>query len=210
MRDPLQCQPRRPALCVLCCKGCEQRGRGGDYGIKAGIAEPVAHGNVLLQAGVSSRPRDVSIPAGLPRLFKSSLDWNLFSPLLQHLGNRQVGARAGTLGPATACRGRHAFKSYVGVAQVGRDAGHHRCRVGWAAGRACAAVLVVGEAFAGREAQRWAVPREASQCCSSAARGRRAAKEWGCCELTWAVPYALQSKLCSCRNQPQSKAQPAR
>ena len=33
---------------------------------------------------------NVRIPAGLPRLFKSPLDWNLFTPLQKQLGDRQV------------------------------------------------------------------------------------------------------------------------
>lgn len=52
---------------------------------------------LVLEAGPSNTSRDVKVPAGITRLFRSPLDWNLFSEL-------QVGNEEG-LGLLHFCRG---------------------------------------------------------------------------------------------------------
>ena len=45
---------------------------------------------LLRQAGGKNEAREVKTPAGLPRLFKSALDWNLYSSLQNAANNRQA------------------------------------------------------------------------------------------------------------------------
>lgn len=45
---------------------------------------------LVMEAGPKAETTDVKVPAGLTRLFKSPLDWNLFSQLEQQLGNRSI------------------------------------------------------------------------------------------------------------------------
>ncbi|GAB4823239.1 hypothetical protein N2152v2_010285 [Parachlorella kessleri] len=60
--------------------------------------------NVLvMEAGGRERTTNVKIPAGLPRLFKSPLDWNLYSPLQHHLENRQIYMARGKLLGGSSC-----------------------------------------------------------------------------------------------------------
>lgn len=42
------------------------------------------------QAGGENTSRDLSTPAGLPKLFKSALDWNLYTNLQHAIEARQV------------------------------------------------------------------------------------------------------------------------
>lgn len=49
---------------------------------------------VIVQAGGANKAREVRTPAGLPRLFKSALDWNLYSSLQQAASDRSVRALA--------------------------------------------------------------------------------------------------------------------
>ena len=42
------------------------------------------------QAGGKNEAREVKTPAGLPRLFKSALDWNLYSSLQAAAHDRKV------------------------------------------------------------------------------------------------------------------------
>ena len=42
------------------------------------------------QAGGENTSRDLSIPAGLPKLFKSALDWNLYTNMQKAVEARQV------------------------------------------------------------------------------------------------------------------------
>ena len=43
-----------------------------------------------IQAGGKNEAKEVKMPAGLPRLFKSALDWNLYSSLQQAANDRQA------------------------------------------------------------------------------------------------------------------------
>lgn len=43
-----------------------------------------------MQAGGKNESKEVKMPAGLPRLFKSALDWNLYSSLQHAANDRQV------------------------------------------------------------------------------------------------------------------------
>lgn len=45
-----------------------------------------------VQAGGANEAKEVRTPAGLPRLFKSALDWNLYSSLQQTANDRSVRA----------------------------------------------------------------------------------------------------------------------
>jgi glycine/D-amino acid oxidase-like deaminating enzyme len=45
---------------------------------------------LVLEAGPDNTSRDVKIPAALTRLFRSPLDWNLFSERQQQLAARQI------------------------------------------------------------------------------------------------------------------------
>ncbi len=45
---------------------------------------------VIVQAGGANKAREVRTPAGLPRLFKSALDWNLYSSLQHAASDRSV------------------------------------------------------------------------------------------------------------------------
>ena len=47
---------------------------------------------MLAQAGGKNEAKEVKMPAGLPRLFKSALDWNLYSSLQHAANDRQAGA----------------------------------------------------------------------------------------------------------------------
>ena len=46
------------------------------------------------QAGGKNEAREVKMPAGLPRLFKSALDWNLYSTQQHGAADRQVMCRS--------------------------------------------------------------------------------------------------------------------
>lgn len=43
-----------------------------------------------MQAGGKNEGKEVKTPAGLPRLFKSALDWNLYTSLQQAANDRQA------------------------------------------------------------------------------------------------------------------------
>lgn len=45
---------------------------------------------LVLEAGPDNTSRDVKIPAAITRLFRSPLDWNLFSELQPQLAERQI------------------------------------------------------------------------------------------------------------------------
>lgn len=45
---------------------------------------------LVLEAGPDNTSRDVKIPAAITRLFRSPLDWNLFSELQEQLAERQI------------------------------------------------------------------------------------------------------------------------
>ena len=45
---------------------------------------------LILEAGTDNKSRDVKIPAAFTRIFRSPLDWNLFSPNQSDLSNRQI------------------------------------------------------------------------------------------------------------------------
>jgi choline dehydrogenase-like flavoprotein len=62
---------------------------------------------LVLEAGPDNTSRDVRIPAALTRLFRSPLDWNLFSERQQQLAARQiymVGGRAGCAWEVWCCQ----------------------------------------------------------------------------------------------------------
>ena len=46
----------------------------------------------VAQAGGDNKSRDITIPAAITRLFKSQLDWNLYSNREQHLDDRKARA----------------------------------------------------------------------------------------------------------------------
>ena len=46
-----------------------------------------------VQAGVPNTSFDVKVPAALTRLFKSNLDWNLYSKRQEQLADRNVRCR---------------------------------------------------------------------------------------------------------------------
>ena len=50
----------------------------------------VAMSSVNLQVGGKNESKEVKMPAGLTRLFKSKLDWNLYSSLQEAANNRQA------------------------------------------------------------------------------------------------------------------------
>ncbi|EIE18382.1 alcohol oxidase [Coccomyxa subellipsoidea C-169] len=52
---------------------------------------------LLLEAGGANKAREVRTPAGLPRLFKSALDWNLYSSLQQAASDRSIYLARGKL-----------------------------------------------------------------------------------------------------------------
>ena len=52
-----------------------------------------------LQAGGKNESKEVKMPAGLPRLFKSPLDWNLYSSLQEAANDRQASACGSTHSP---------------------------------------------------------------------------------------------------------------
>ena len=77
----------------------------------------VNHGSYLTpiswmhQAGGKNEAREVKMPAGLPRLFKSALDWNLYSTQQHGAADRQA---RGASGMRACCR--HALLSQCPVA----------------------------------------------------------------------------------------------
>lgn len=52
---------------------------------------------LVLEAGPDNTSRDVKIPAAITRLFRSPLDWNMFSELQQQLAHRQIYMARGRL-----------------------------------------------------------------------------------------------------------------
>ncbi|CAL5223510.1 g6037 [Coccomyxa viridis] len=52
---------------------------------------------LLLEAGGRNESKEVKMPAGLTRLFKSKLDWNLYSSLQEAANNRQIYLARGKL-----------------------------------------------------------------------------------------------------------------
>nr|7AV4_AAA Chain AAA, Fatty acid photodecarboxylase, chloroplastic [Chlorella variabilis] len=52
---------------------------------------------LVLEAGPDNTSRDVKIPAAITRLFRSPLDWNLFSELQEQLAERQIYMARGRL-----------------------------------------------------------------------------------------------------------------
>ena len=52
--------------------------------------EAAESSSTALQAGGKNESKEVKMPAGLPRLFKSPLDWNLYSSLQEAANDRQV------------------------------------------------------------------------------------------------------------------------
>lgn len=45
---------------------------------------------LVLEAGADNTSRDVRVPAAFTRVFRSALDWNLFSELQHQLAERQI------------------------------------------------------------------------------------------------------------------------
>lgn len=45
---------------------------------------------LVLEAGADNTSRDVRVPAAFTRIFRSGLDWNLFSELQHQLAERQI------------------------------------------------------------------------------------------------------------------------
>lgn len=45
---------------------------------------------LVLEAGGENKAQDITVPAGITRLFKSTLDWNLYSPAQSELNDRKV------------------------------------------------------------------------------------------------------------------------
>lgn len=45
-----------------------------------------------LQAGGDNKALDITVPAGITRLFKSNLDWQLYSDNQEQLNDRKVGS----------------------------------------------------------------------------------------------------------------------
>ena len=57
----------------------------------AGQALPLVLRNCRLgQAGGENKAMDIKVPAGITRLFKSNLDWNLYSDDQEALNDRKV------------------------------------------------------------------------------------------------------------------------
>ena len=52
---------------------------------------------LVLEAGPATNTRDVSVPAAITRLFRSPLDWNLFSERQAQLADRQIYMARGRL-----------------------------------------------------------------------------------------------------------------
>lgn len=72
------------------------------------LSEGGAKRVLVLEAGPDNTSRDVRIPAAITRLFRSPLDWNLFSSLQPQLAERQiylVGAGAGAGAARVGCWG---------------------------------------------------------------------------------------------------------
>lgn len=74
------------------------------------------------QAGGKNETRDVKTPAGLTRLFKSALDWNLYSSLQHEANDRKVRRCCAGL-PSSACAYSHVFIAMWSMSPGGLEGG---------------------------------------------------------------------------------------
>ena len=98
--------PMPPLLLLVMAVKVVVLGCGGGCGAAnpAAAVELAIHAN-LLQAGGDNKALDITVPAGITRLFKSNLDWQLYSDNQEQLDDRKVGPPF----PAMQSVGNHQF-----------------------------------------------------------------------------------------------------